>query len=89
MEEMKCPNCKGTKFETLGSGKYRCNYCGTEFTTSQPQQDQQQSSGSVINNYVNIEQKSALRGCLKAILIAFAIFIAIDILIAILYAVAL
>ena len=75
MEEMKCPNCKGTKFETLDSGKYRCSYCGTEFTTSQTQD--QQPSGSVVNNYVNVEQKSALTGCIKSILIALAIFVAI------------
>ena len=74
MEEMKCPNCKGTKFETLGSGKYRCNYCGTEFTTSQPQ-NQQQTPGSVVNNYVNVEQKSSIAGCIKFVIIAICVLV--------------
>lgn len=37
-EEIKCPQCGGSKFYERENNKYKCMYCGTTFSVKKPEE---------------------------------------------------
>ena len=58
-EEIKCPQCGGTKEQVIGNNEYKCLYCGTVFKHNSNSQDSSSILNQTATNLLNQSAQSS------------------------------
>ena len=53
-EEIKCPQCGGSKFSDRGNNTYKCMYCGTTFNVKKPDEPKHTNYSAVSYTHLTL-----------------------------------